>query len=417
MNDHLDQLEQALSDATVRHYGPHARSPVPRDAAPAVRNVASRVRRGRLRRWPPFAVAALALAITAAAAAAIVVLVDRGPAPLSGTVPSLRALHYDVALTPDLEAGHAGWCSSPRFAISGVASPDSGGGTCAPADRGGAPIVLAGGEPISNAKDLLQSTHTPVTAEQGNINLFWAIVTPRVAAVRLRPGYVVTTRRDDRLAPGWKAVIAFVSGQINPVALDSDGRVIPEAGSAVPLTRTSSRAYQPDRRAGSTPCSIRAPRPPWVTASWQVVATGVPALGSAVAANVLFSCARSWYSIKGSSEAPSAAVLLSARHPQGAAPTLPGLKPTGHPGIFTEDGGAAGPILARRVGRAWLVVQGASISADTALLGAVRAEGSAIGATQPCRRRRGVRAVQRAALRWAHKSPPLASAEGGSCRS
>ncbi len=389
MNDHLGQLEQALSDATVRQYGSHAHSRAPRNATGDIRSQARRGRWRPLRRWPPLAVAALALAIAATAAAAIVVLVDRGSAPLTGTVPSVRTLHYDVPLTPDLEPGHAGWCSEPRFAISSVPSPYSGGGTCAPSYRPGAPIVLAGGEPISNAKDLLKSSHTPLTAQQGNTDLFWAIVTSRVAAIRLRPGYVVAATRDDRLAAGWKAVIAFVSGQVNPVALDSAGRVIPESfaesPTGVPPTpaRATTRSYEPNSTAASSLCSIHAPHQPEITASWEVVATRVPSLGSAVEANVLFSCARSWYSIKGSTEAPSAAILLGARHPQEVAPKLPGLKPTARPGVFTEDGGASGPILAKRVGRAWLVVQGSSISTDATLLGALHAEGTAVGSTQP----------------------------------
>jgi hypothetical protein len=112
-----------------------------------------------------------------------------------------------------------------------------------------------------------------------------------------------------------------------------------------------------------------------------VTATRVPTLGSRVAANVLFSCARSWYSIKGYSEAPSAAILLSARDPHGAAPVLPGLTATSRPGVFAEDGGADGPLLAKRVGRAWLVVQGPSRAIDAMLLASLRAEGPAVGAT------------------------------------
>jgi hypothetical protein len=298
---------------------------------------------------------------------------------LTGTVPSVRGLHYDVPLTPDLEAGNAGWCSYPRFTISGVPSPYSGGGTCAPSYRPGTPILLAGGEPISNAEDLLKSSHTPITAQQGNINLFWAIVASRVAAVRLRRGYVIAARRDDRLAPEWKAVVAFVSGQVDPVALDSAGRVIAESpiGGLPTVARATTRPDGPNSTAASSPCSIHAPRLPEVSASWGILVTHVPVLGSAVTANVLFSCARSWYSIRGSTAAASASILLSAQHPQHAAPTLPGLRPTARRGVFTEDGGADGALLAMRVGRAWLVVQGPSVSTDTILLGALHAEGTA----------------------------------------
>ncbi len=387
MNDHLGQLQQALSDAATREYGARARNrgrrwetmlPGDDDGSKARRTWVQ-----SLRHWPPFALAALVLAICATAGAAIAVLVDRGSAPLSGTMPSLRALHYDVPLTPDLEAGDAGWCSDPRFSITSVRSPYSGGGACASSYRPGTLIVLAGGEPISNAENLLKSSHTPVTTQQDHTNLFWAIVTPRVAAVRLSPGHVISARRDDRLPSGWKAVVAFVSGQIDPVALDSAGRVIPASpnGRLPTIARAPTRSVEPDSPAASNPCSIHAPRLPDVVASWGVLATRVPTLGSSVTGNVIFSCARSWYSIKGFTEAPSAAILLSAQDPRRAAPALPGLTPTGRPGIFAEDGGADGPLLATRVGRGWLVVQGPSTSIDAMLLGALRAEGTAVGST------------------------------------
>ncbi|HEY3829120.1 MAG TPA: hypothetical protein VGL57_07995 [Solirubrobacteraceae bacterium] len=385
MSDHLDQLQQALSDAARREYGSRVGDRGPRQEATVPAggdgSMARRAWGRSLRRWPPFALVVLALGVGATAAAAIAVLVDRGSAPLSGTVPSLRALHYDVPLTPDLEAGDAGWCSDPRFSITGVRSPYSGGGTCAPSYRPGTPILLAGGEPISNARNLLKSSHTPATAQQDHTNLFWAVVTSRVAAVRLSPRHIVLARRDDRLPAGWKAVIAFVSGQTDPVALDSTGHVIREPpGGALPTTaRVATRTVEAGSRATSSPCSIHAPRLLDVTASWGVLATRVPKLGSSVTANALFSCARSWYSIKGYTEAPSAAILLGARDPHGAAPALPGLKPTAQPGIFLEDGGANGPLLARRIGRAWLVVQGPSTSIDAMLLGALRIGGTAVG--------------------------------------
>ncbi|MGH2902602.1 MAG: hypothetical protein ACRDK7_03300 [Solirubrobacteraceae bacterium] len=385
MNDHLSQLQQALSDAARHEYGdlaPGRRSRA--EATPSTNGDNRTARRARLqslRRWPPLVVG-LVLAISATAAAAIVVLVNRNSAPLSGTVPGLRVLHYNVPLTPDLEAGDAGWCSDPRFTIPDIHSPYSGGGTCSPAYRPGSPIVLAGGEPISNTQDVLRSSHTSMTAREGHTNLFWGVVTSGVAAIRLSPGHVVTARHDSRLPAGWKAVIAFVSGQIDPVALDTAGHVIATPRGAVPqLARTSTRSVKAGGLTASSPCSIHAPHLSSVTASWGVLATRVPALGSSVTANVLFSCARSWYSIKGYTEAPSAAILLNARNPHARAPALPGLRPTGLAGVFAEDGGAAGQILATRAGRAWLVVQGPSSTIDASLIGALRAEGPAVGST------------------------------------
>jgi hypothetical protein len=365
MNDHLTNLEHALSDATEREYG-HGTARMPK--------------RGRRppRRLPAIAIAAALMILAASAAAAIVALGHRGSAPLTGTVPTLRILHYDVAVTPDIEPGNAGWCSYPRFSIEGIHGPFSGGGTCAPAYTPSTPVLLAGAEPLSNSRDLFASAHKPLTAAQGNVNLFWAIVEDRVGAIRLQRGLTVAAKHDPRLPSGWKAVVTFLSGQIDPVALNSSGHVLHETAVAPQLTRAATRPLDARSVHSSNPCSIRTSPLPWVKASWQVIATRAPTLGSAVEPNVLFSCARSWYSIKGSSEAMSAAILLSARDPRRPAPPLPGLTPTGQPGVFTEDGGASGPILAKRASNTWLVVQGPSLAKDGRLLDALHAEGSAV---------------------------------------
>lgn len=375
MSDHFSQLEAALSDATIREYADHGRSRTPADDLLRP-NALRRIRWASPRSWPAIAVIAAVLAFVATAAAAIVVLSEHRSEPLTGTVPVLRLLHYDVSVTPDLEAGDVGWCSVPRFSISGVPAPLSGGGTCAPAYLPGSPVVLAGGEPLSNAIGLLRAAHVQVSRRQGQTNLFWAVVTARVAAMRLRPGLVVRARFDPRLAAGWKAVVVFVSGQLDPVALDLAGHVIHEAGAVQQIIQTSVRKYTPAVSAKSSPCVIRPPRLAWVTASWGVLATSAPRLGAKVEPNVLFSCARSWYSVKGSTAAPSAALLLNAHDPHRLAPAPPGLRATAQAGVFIEDGGASGPILATRRGRAWLVVQSPSVQVDAALLHAIRTEGS-----------------------------------------
>jgi hypothetical protein len=367
MNDHLTQLEHALSDATEREYAHGVPASIPRPG------------RRQLRRLPAVALATLLLILAATAAAAIVVFATRESAPLTGTVPSLRILHYDVSVMPDIEAGHAGWCSYPRFSIAGIRAPYAGGGVCAPAGVPGTPVLLAGGEPLRNNRDLLNSAHKPLSAAQGSTNLFWAIVSRRVAAIRLRAGLTVAATRAPRLPPGWKAVVTFTSGQIDPIALDRSGRAIHELRSTPELTRAPTRTYAPRTSGTSTPpCSIHASPLSWVTASWQIVATRAPALGPTVEPNVLFSCARSWYSVTGSSEAASAAILLSARQPGASAPVLPGLTPTDRRGVFAEDGGASGPMLAKRVGNTWLVVQGPSLARDGQLLDALHVGGSAV---------------------------------------
>jgi hypothetical protein len=370
VNDYLTGLERALTDAAVREYGTPARRPASRRP---------------LRRLPGLALVAIVLVLGATAAAAIVVFGVRGSAPLRGAVPSLRILHYDVALIPDIEAGDAGWCSFPSFSIAGRPRPESGGGSCSPAGPPGAAILLAGGEPLSNNIRLLGSAHRTLSQAEGEVSLFYAVVTRPVAAIRLRRGLIVRAQPGPQLPDGWKGVIAFVTGQLDPVALDQAGRVLRETGAPAQLARSGTVPYT-SASARRAPCSIDPPRTSFVTATWQVLATRVPALGRSVGAEVLFSCARSWYSVRGSSTALSAAILLGARNPRARAPALPGLAPTSTAGVYTEDGGSSGPILARRVGRAWLIVQGFSVQHDRELLEQLHPRGRALGrwsATSP----------------------------------
>jgi hypothetical protein len=149
----------------------------------------------------------------------------------------------------------------------------------------------------------------------------------------------------------------------------TSSRVIPGSGGV-----SSVRTYLPGS-SSPAPCSITRVRLVGVTAQWEVVATTTPALGSVVVPTTLFSCARSWFSIKGQSQAPSAAVLLDAQDPRRPAPPLPGLMSTGQPGVFSEP---SAEILAKRVGLGWLVVQSQSASVGRMLLGAIRVGGSAI---------------------------------------
>ncbi len=306
-------------------------------------------------------------------------------APLTGVVPGIGAavLRYDIPITPDLEPGNAGWCSYPIFSIRNGVTQAAGGGTCSPAYQPRAPVILAGGEPISNERDLFNQAHLQLTDQQGQVNLVWAVVSSRVAAVRLGPGNVVASRRDPRLPAGWRAVVAFLPGPNatwQPTPLDSAGRLITQR--ETPVRRVSpgsggvatARSYNPDGNAPS-PCSIAAVHLPSVTAQWEVVATTTPALGSAVAPNLLFSCARSWFSIKGQSNAPSAAILLNAQDPQRRAPQLPGLTPTDQPGVFSDP---SAEIVAKRIGRAWLIVQSQSVTLSKTLLNALHVAGSSL---------------------------------------
>ena len=387
MSDYIDTLEQTLRDAAAREDRTQSRAAGPHTAQGEINcgevRAATPARRRLNRRWSTLAVAAAVVVAGGSATGAITTLVDTQSSPLSGPVPgfSARLLGYDIPITPDLEPGHAGWCSYPVFSVRNGATDATGGGTCSPAGPPGAPVILGGGEPISNERDLLRRARHTLGERQGQITLFWMVVSSRVAAVRLGPGDVVRSRPDPRLPAGWRAVVAFVPGQtlsLEPIPLDSAGRPIVQRDTAArhPSSRSGEvaavRSYAPGASALS-PCSIRPTRLPGVTAQWGLVATSAPRLKSAVASNVLFSCARSWFSIKGQSQAPSAAILLNARDPRRPAPPPPGLRPTGQPGVFRN---VSAHIVAKRVGRAWLIVQGNSVPLSTLLLSTLRVGGA-----------------------------------------
>lgn len=360
MSDYVSELERELRAATYREYA-------------RVRTVS------RWRRWPVAAAAAMLLIAGSAAAAIVALSVRSGP--LTGAVPgaSSRLLRYDVPVTPDLEPGFAGWCSYPRFWVRGASSL-GGGGACAPAGASAGPIIVGGGEPISNVSDLIRRAH--LRGYDGSLELTWFVVSSTVAAIRLGAAGAVVPRPDPRLPAGWKAVATFLpaSAAIGPIAIDARGRVIPPPAAA----SLPSGALTPVRTVaagvrGPEPCAIATARLPSLGSQWEVVAARAPALGAAVAPNALFSCARAWFSVRGQTWAASAAVLVGARDPGRPAPVLPGLRASGTPGVFLEDGGASGTIVARRVGRAWLVAQGQSLALSVALVRSLRVKAPGAG--------------------------------------
>ena len=376
MSDYIARLDESLRDAAARRYPPAAQ--VRSTGVPVVPAPPARPARWP-RRWRSSVAALAVLVLAGGSTAAAIAVLDHGSAPLTGSVPGTRApLRYDVPLTPDLEAGDAGWCSYPTFAITG--SIDSAGaGTCSPAVPPGAPVLLGGAEPLSNEQALLRHAGQRLGRQ---LNLFWMVVSSRVAAVLIDPHEVIASRPDARLPSGWRAVVAFTSvplDRLRPVPLDRYGHIIAaQRKTGVHLVQGSGvstvRTYVPGSSAPA-PCAIRPVRLAGVTAQWEVVATATPSLGSAVLPGTLFSCARSWFSIKGQKEAPSAAVLLNAQSPRRLAPAPPGLTPTGLPGIFSN---ASAGIVAKRVGAGWLVVQSNSSATGRRLLNAIRIAGPAV---------------------------------------
>ncbi|MGI8413450.1 MAG: hypothetical protein ACR2LV_08840 [Solirubrobacteraceae bacterium] len=356
MTGYFDRLGEELRLATEARYGPAdtrtsaAANAHNRRSRSRTRGRARRLSLGRSSRWPRLGVLAF-VAVGASAGAAAIPLLD-GSHGLAGRVPKAAlalpgrivgypaglsqlasGVRYAIPVTPDLEAGDAGWCSYPAFFLLRSAQPLPGaGGECGPASPGSLTII-AGGEPLTN-----------VFSE---------------------------------LATEWRAVVTFTRGPMTTLRfLDHRGHPInqPEVQPArpVPVTTVS------PRRVPNSVCGLGSSDLPGLDSEWEVVANAAPRRGALVDRDVLFSCARAWYAFPRSQAVYSAAILLSAQNPARRAPNLPGLTPGIRPGDYEEAAATAGQITARRIGNAWLLVQGPRQQLRDALLHDISATGTAL---------------------------------------
>ena len=408
MNGYFERLGEELRLATELRYAPREASRVAA-AGPRLTRARESVRRfarARVGRWPTLGVLAVVIASGSAAAAAIPLL--GGSHGLAGPVPQEalstpgrllgpagavlphrlpNGLRYAIPVTPDLEAGDAGWCSYPTFALAGshtLLSP--GAGACAPASAGSVAIV-GGGEPLTNVVESLPSpraARATGAVASGRLEqavrhaafLNWIVVNDRVALVKLGPNSFVP-RPDAELAPGWRAIAVFTRGPASGFRLfDNRGQAIEQHGSE-PVSPVSVTTVNPSHLPASV-CALGPSTLTGLSSEWEVVANATPARGALVSRGVLFSCARAWYAFPRWHAVYSAAILVDAQNPARPAPVLPGLTPGIRPGDYEEAAGTAGQTSARRAGNAWLVVQGPRRLIREALLHNVSAAGTAI---------------------------------------
>lgn len=221
----------------------------------------------------------------------------------------------DVTLTPDLTAGHAGWCVAMAINTGGVIT---GGRQCHRSGPPGTTLVAAGGM-------------------SGNPGMGYAVVDRAVRQVRLSDGRVLTPERAQGVPAGWRVAKWEVAGRPPTFTLhDRGGKEVAPRGSAAvaPLPSRRVPAADPPRE----PCAIRAkagtnlrPRNARLLERFATLSLITPSY---------LSCASTSFRVGG--RTLRAAVLLNPRDLDDPAPPLP-----------SRDG-----LRVRRVGPGWLVVSG-----------------------------------------------------------
>ena len=361
MTSVLPDLERDLVDAAQRQAQrpgvTHARG------GPLVRWVRHRSRTAQV---------LLGLAVVSAAAASAATLTGTRSRPLTGAVSS--NVRYRIALTPALHTGNSGWCLVEQQTTA-RGKPLGGVGEC-----GTATAALSA--------PLFASLEGPTIA---------VVTAPDVAAVRVLGGPTILTRADPSLPFGLRAAvynITRLTGELSIrrrslVALDADGRVIPQGSNGRQALQSGTALLALPTRAWAQPGKSQlisglvdafphqgqpvATMPP--VGGCQTVArpgSGLRAVGGVDATSIapdpavlgrgFLDCSDTVFASRG--QALVATVLLDAKDPGALPAALPQMHAlAGQPGIFIVPGSrllGSQPAEARRFGHAWIVVHGDS---------------------------------------------------------
>jgi hypothetical protein len=396
MNDPFDRLRAELVSAAARA------------------ELASPRRRWAWLRSRPHGVAVVlaALVVCGTAAAAVVSLSASSSQPLSGRVPgrvaplrgegatSVAGYRYRIRVTPNLSTGSAGWAvwtayTAPPFG--GGLGGGGGGGYPTPSD----PVFQGGG---------VGPWNLPSGAQSRGDSVGFVVTGPQVAAVRIghrtirtftsslvpagdrvavfflaaraptpmvdwRPGQPIDSRlRVPVPEPGsrlrWKSIPTTAL-----LPLDSAGHVLPTAapGPDTGYVRgwsfwqapraVTPNIHEPPYHGRTRPrpgvCELDQHGLPGLTPEWGSTMTSLPIVRDYVG-ELFVSCVSTEYYLHGWPMV--AAVLLDARHPGAVLGPIPGARPvSGYPDTVDF---ADASLNARRVGNAWLVVQGGPGSAQ-----------------------------------------------------
>jgi hypothetical protein len=329
-------------------------------------------------------------------------------------------LHYRVSVTPVLTAGASGWASFIDFEANGRSVVGGGGG------GSGYPTRTSG------LFDLGVNTigAPPQTQHLGGDIVDYVLTGPNVTTVRAgdRP---ISTRSNPDLPAGDRVAVFFMPANAAPVAIPPPGSALPyyEPVSASPSLRVPSlprvqsagrptaeelkrlaqvgrsiaqhrnarlvpttplaamgadgRIIRSRRDASIAPERVRSwrnparPSPEACALRYRGLPTLIPEWGSVVATirpvrgpegELFLSCADTEFSLHG--WPLHAAILVDAYAPGHAVGALPGAVPVrGQPGtVNIAVANPPGDMTARRIGNAWLVVQGGRNVAQRLLL-------------------------------------------------
>jgi hypothetical protein len=314
-------------------------------------------------------------------AAALGVLSGQPSGPPTGklggsTVDSGAATGYIVSVTPNLDGGAVGWCMTDHVFFKGGSSSGLG---CDGAPLPGRPIIA------SDVGSSSSTNRSGVTATTTNLVF---LTTPQVAAVRISPTLTILTRADPQLPNHYRIAIdiqqTITHGRTHPklahqpaVALDRAGQRIGLLTPPLSIPPHDAATYwQPGPTIGVRP-QPTLHKPPAGACEIDTSALHGSDLvfGSVVqhvhgfpnlASKTYLSCATTQFSYDHKNVI--AAILLDAQHPGSTPEPLPNATPVPqHPLTFNEPDAVtpadtrapfpAGPITARRVGNAWLIVQ------------------------------------------------------------
>jgi hypothetical protein len=188
----------------------------------------------------------------------------------------------------------------------------------------------------------------------------YVLTAPDVAAVRVAHGPTILTTTAARLPFGIRAAIWRSESEITGpapklTALNASGHVIPTV-LASDQPKEAGAGWQRPRSPANGSCSLIAAPVSGLNSQWGRVMTAIHPDPSVIG-RAFLSCINTEYSFQGS--ALAAAVLLDAAHPGAPPAMLPDMAPVpGRPGIFNREDVAGGGLTARRIGNAWLVVEG-----------------------------------------------------------